>query len=379
MRFLKFTPLIILLLGIFSCKDNEKFANNIEKELSIENAKNIFNSHISPFTGTPDWENAYYYGIGKDILKVPLKSDVGIRELIFESNKDGSIENYVLLSFPNPDYIIEKINSQTAFNTSFSDYYGSSLKFQTNGDYIEGFYFENGKILNEFTLNKSTQAKIADYEVNCKNPKGPWQAYCATHGWLPGVTITAPGNTGGEGGSIPPVGPGPYVGGVGGYVYSGIFVMSTAHQSQYPRFTTMVKGLYDFVKNDTKVLNALKQWSGFNEATILEKMKFGKGPTIQIKHLDGNYGYFSKSENPNVINIDADWVRGLEQANLPSTQEATAFLLAVTALHEFVHQARSQNGLDRNYEYGVGFENSAFGLVINASNAANYSYRLYKK
>jgi hypothetical protein len=160
---------------------------------------------------------------------------------------------------------------------------------------------------------------------------------------------------------------------------AGKFVMSNADQAAYPRFTEMVKNLYSFVQNDTKVLNALKHWSGFSESQILEKVQFGKGPTIIIKDITGACGYFSRAENPNAIFIDAGWVRGLEQANLTSTKQATSFLLAVTVLHEFVHQARAANNLDKDYEYGEGFEIMSFGLVIKASNAADYSYRFYQK
>jgi len=159
------------------------------------------------------------------------------------------------------------------------------------------------------------------------------------------------------------------------------FVMKVPDQTKYPRFTAMVKGLHDFVKNDRKVLDALIKWSGFTEAEILNKIEFGKGPEIVIKDLGSSseYGYFKGSENPNVVNINASWVNGLEAANLTSTQQATAFLLGVTLLHEFVHQARFANNLDRNYEYGAGFENSSFGVIINKDNAGKYSYRMYQK
>ncbi|HWV73571.1 MAG TPA: hypothetical protein VN040_17740 [Pseudosphingobacterium sp.] len=160
------------------------------------------------------------------------------------------------------------------------------------------------------------------------------------------------------------------------------FVMKDIDQSKYPRFTTMVKGLKSFVQNDKKVMEALVKWSGFTEAEILSKIEFGKGPEIVIKDLGSSskYGYFDAVENPNVVNINSSWVNGLEIANLTSTQEATAFLLGVTLLHEFVHQARAANNLDQHtYEYGLGFENIAFGVVINRNNAGKYSYRMYQK
>jgi cytochrome c-type biogenesis protein CcmH/NrfF len=158
------------------------------------------------------------------------------------------------------------------------------------------------------------------------------------------------------------------------------FVMDLASQTSYPRFTQMVKELKTFVKNDQKVLDALMKWSGFSESEILEKLTFGKGPKIVIKEMTDDYGNFNRYIDPNVINISASWVRGLEASNLLGTKQATGFLLAVTVLHEFVHQARATNGLDtRSFEYGVGFENSAFGLIIGFDNAGKYSYRFYGK
>lgn len=157
------------------------------------------------------------------------------------------------------------------------------------------------------------------------------------------------------------------------------FKLKPSDQRKYPRFTAMIKELPAIVKNDVKIMRSLKLWSGLTEAQILDKLKFGQGPEIIIKELTGKYGYFNRLEDPNAFNISASFVRGLEQSNLLGTQQATAFLLGVTVLHEFVHQARAANGLDRDYEYGDKFENSAFGLIIGGDNAGNYSYIFYAK
>lgn len=182
--------------------------------------------------------------------------------------------------------------------------------------------------------------------------------------------------------SFPPVGGG---GGSGGsFVNPDVinnFVLDKATQDKYPKFIDLIKRLENFVANDKKVMDALIKWSGYNREQILEKVKFGNGPTLVVKEMEGKYGYFDRAENPNVINIAASWVRGLESANLLETREATGFFLGVTVLHEFVHQARAVNGLDRNYEYGYGFEQSAFGLIIEDDGIAPFTYRfrLYKK
>ncbi|MDZ7896479.1 MAG: hypothetical protein U5N85_00405 [Arcicella sp.] len=157
------------------------------------------------------------------------------------------------------------------------------------------------------------------------------------------------------------------------------FELSISDQIKYPKFTELVKDLYRYVQRNRKIMDALILWSGYSEQQIKEKIKFKEGPMIVIKELNGPIGYFNHQENPDVINIDIS-VRGLEQAYLTSTREATAFLLAVTVLHELVHQGRYANDLDRHtWEYGYGFEESAFGMIIDRDNAGKYSYRLYKK
>lgn len=154
------------------------------------------------------------------------------------------------------------------------------------------------------------------------------------------------GNSSGGGVTTPPTGGG---GGSGGTASPNInqFVLDVTTQKNYPKFTALIKELKNIVENDAKILDALKLWSGLSKNQILQKLEFGAGPLIVVKDLTGIYGYFNKVENPNVINIDASWVRGLESPNLTSTRQGTAFLLGVTVLHEFVHQSRAEN----NYSY----------------------------
>jgi hypothetical protein len=78
------------------------------------------------------------------------------------------------------------------------------------------------------------------------------------------------------------------------------------------------------------------------------------------------------------IQIKEDYVLGLERDNgILARQRATAFLLAVTVLHEFVHYSRNQNQLnDFSREFGESFEIAAFGVTIGRDNAGKLSYRL---
>jgi Metallopeptidase toxin 3 len=142
------------------------------------------------------------------------------------------------------------------------------------------------------------------------------------------------------------------------------------YETTYPRFTDMVKNLKTFVKNNPKVLSALQTYSGFSKQQILNHLTFGQGPTIKVEEMTGRFGFYNKNNGNKTLHIRASYVRGLEQAYLQSTQEATAFLLAVTILHEYVHLGTTQNNISEGvYDFGYGFERDAFNVIIDDDNA----------
>ncbi len=88
--------------------------------------------------------------------------------------------------------------------------------------------------------------------------------------------------------------------------------------------------------------------------------------------MNGRFGYYNKNNGINTLHIRASYVRGLEHAFLQSTQEATAFLLAVTILHEFVHLGTTHNNISEGvYDFGLGFERDAFNVIVDDTNAGN--------
>jgi hypothetical protein len=140
----------------------------------------------------------------------------------------------------------------------------------------------------------------------------------------------------------------------------------------YPNFTTMVKGLKTFVKDNGVVLNALQKWSGFSKQQIIGHLTFGNGPLVKVEEMVGRFGYYSKNNGNKTLHIRASFVRGLEQSVLQSTKEATAFLLAVTILHEYIHYGTSRNNISEGvYDFGFGFERDAFNMIVDDDNAGN--------
>jgi hypothetical protein len=141
----------------------------------------------------------------------------------------------------------------------------------------------------------------------------------------------------------------------------------------------MVKNLKTFVKNNPKVLNALQKYSGFSKQQILNHLTFGQGPNIKVEEMNGRFGFYNKNNGNKTLHIRASYVRGLEQSHLQSTQEATAFLLAVTILHEYVHLGTTQNNISEGvYDFGYGFERDAFNVIVDDDNAGTVVLKFSK-
>ncbi|MBN8836378.1 MAG: hypothetical protein J0I09_03915 [Sphingobacteriia bacterium] len=91
------------------------------------------------------------------------------------------------------------------------------------------------------------------------------------------------------------------------------------YETIYPRFTSMVKNLKTFVKDNPKVLNALQTYSGFSKQQILNHLTFGQGPTIKVEEMTDRFGFYNKNNGNKTFHMRASYVRGLEQAFLQST------------------------------------------------------------
>lgn len=151
------------------------------------------------------------------------------------------------------------------------------------------------------------------------------------------------------------------------------FEIADNYEILYPRFTNMVKNLKSFVKNHQKVMSALQAYSGLSKQQILTNLTFGIGPTIKLaEYKPGKFGQFYIKQSIKIVSINALYVRGLEAAVLSSTQEATAFLLGVTLLHELVHFGTTKNNKSEGiYDFGFGFERDAFNVIVDDDNAGN--------
>ena len=153
-------------------------------------------------------------------------------------------------------------------------------------------------------------------------------------------------------------------------------------ETTYPNLTKLIKNLKSFVKDNPEVMSALQKYSGMSKQKILAILTYGKGLTVKVTdvEMDGKYAnYNSNKYGVNILRIRASYVRGLEQAVLPSTKKATAFLLAASMLHELVHYGTGQNKINEGiWDFGYGFERDAFTMIVEDNNAGNLVLKFKK-
>jgi uncharacterized protein RhaS with RHS repeats len=148
-------------------------------------------------------------------------------------------------------------------------------------------------------------------------------------------------------------------------------------EKKYPRLTKLVKQTYDYVKNNTELLNLLSEYSGYSTMEVLDQLKYGQGVELQ-EYMDyNNKNYYGWTPNSGrFITVNISWLKGLETVKTNESLQGTSFVVLATILHEFIHYGRIKHKMDDyTYEYGLSFEKAAFGQIISRTNANE----LYKK
>jgi hypothetical protein len=149
--------------------------------------------------------------------------------------------------------------------------------------------------------------------------------------------------------------------------------------TRYPNLYQLIKNLKSFVKSSPEVMASLQYWSHLSKQQILDNLTFGKGPTVKVVEGIDAYSSYNRVTGENILKLNASWVRGLEAAVLPATKQGTAFLLAVSLLHELVHYGTGRNNISEGeYDFGWGFERSAFHVIVTDLNANEVSLKFKK-
>ncbi|MGV3704865.1 MAG: hypothetical protein ACO1NU_05755 [Arcticibacter sp.] len=141
----------------------------------------------------------------------------------------------------------------------------------------------------------------------------------------------------------------------------------------YPKFAEMLTKMDTWLLQNPRVLAALIKYSGFDQNTVLQLVKNNNGPTIKLvsdRELGNNVdGKWNKTD-PNTIYLSRESLTTMENSTNLHHQNAYAFAIAATLLHETVHYGRFQNGLvdNNNPEYGQMFEILGFGWRVEFQN-----------
>lgn len=147
-------------------------------------------------------------------------------------------------------------------------------------------------------------------------------------------------------------------------VLSPSFIMNKNDIQKYPKFTNTVKNIVNYVESNPKVLQTLQKYTNLTREELVNKLKFGSGPKIEITELNGAYGY----HNPftNTVQISKTYVQRLESST-HSNGEVMNLFLSIVLLHEFVHWT---DGLFFNWtqENGENWEIATYGVVVDHLN-----------
>lgn len=121
---------------------------------------------------------------------------------------------------------------------------------------------------------------------------------------------------------------------------------------------------------DKKVLNSMMKWGQMSRSSILNDLKDGKGPVLNIEKLSAFASYIGNNKGSGKFSLNAAIIdnannlSGEDQSNL-------IFLIAVSILHENVHRGDDVDGVDNPEEEGEKFEEEAFGESIQRYNSAD--------
>jgi hypothetical protein len=150
--------------------------------------------------------------------------------------------------------------------------------------------------------------------------------------------------------------------------------MSPDQIRDYAKFAQHVRTALPSFIRDKKIVVAIKNHSGADDATIKKGLTWGSGPLVNVKMLvpqqrDGHVytptgGYTLHS---NAIDVaTADVGRYQTGQDTRTSERGHVNLITVILLHELTHWAREQSGTNDSpdIEDGFEFEKQAYGRII---------------
>jgi len=133
----------------------------------------------------------------------------------------------------------------------------------------------------------------------------------------------------------------------------------------WPKFAYYVKNDLPKIINVPAIVHAMNKVGQINRSKLQIALAWNTGPIIKISPLVGAYGEFTPNIRSNEIRIDIKVVQEFEAGKGKRIARAgNIFLAGATLMHELVHWADDQNGVDRPGEEGNEFERLVYGSVI---------------
>ena len=147
-------------------------------------------------------------------------------------------------------------------------------------------------------------------------------------------------------------------------------IMTAADIKKYPKTAYYVRVNILEVARVPSIMRAFKTIGGISRATLLAALKWEQGPSIKIMKLvnasgDELYGEFSPGKGSKELRIGQQVVAEFEAGKGRRVARAgNVYLLGVTILHEAMHWADDQDGVQRVGEDGNDFEIAMYGSII---------------
>lgn len=143
-------------------------------------------------------------------------------------------------------------------------------------------------------------------------------------------------------------------------------IMSIEDRLKYPALAKLIDGLYDKVKNEPQLLNALMKFSTMSKVQVLYALTPGKGPKIEVVNNFPSTLYGNYTANNVTLSLNEKYVGLLSSFNMDTSKPTMFdFFLTSTILHEVVHFG---NDINRTwlpnigwFDIGAQFENEVYG------------------
>jgi len=141
--------------------------------------------------------------------------------------------------------------------------------------------------------------------------------------------------------------------------------MADADIKKFPKMAYYVRVNVPDVIKVPSIVRAFEKIGGINKTTLRGALTWASGPSIKVTKLVDAFGEFSPGVGSQEIRVDTGVVTEFEAGKgVRVARAGNVFLLGVTLLHELMHWADDQDGVQRADEEGITFEREVYGKVI---------------